>query len=106
MRRLNRTYQRSKSNHLLYLLLFVVGLFFLMYWGWVPLSLTFAVALPHAAVCRAATYCSANILKSYRRLCVPPQKQISQVHIMEEINREPGCSANEDIGNSQVAICR
>lgn len=32
MRRLNRTYQRSKSNHLLYLLLFVVGVFFVFYW--------------------------------------------------------------------------
>ncbi len=32
MRRLNRTYKQSKSNHLLYLLLFVLGVFFLMYW--------------------------------------------------------------------------
>lgn len=32
MRRLNRTYQHSNSNHLLYLLLFVVGVFFIMYW--------------------------------------------------------------------------
>ncbi len=31
MRRLNRTYEQSKSNHILYLLLFAVGVFILMY---------------------------------------------------------------------------
>ena len=31
MRRLNRTYEQSKSNHILYLLLFAVGVFVLMY---------------------------------------------------------------------------
>ena len=31
MRRLNRTYEQSKSNHILYLLLFAVGVFVLLY---------------------------------------------------------------------------
>ena len=31
MRRLNRTYERSKSNHILYLLLFAVGVFAVLY---------------------------------------------------------------------------
>lgn len=31
VRRLNRTYEQSKSNHILYLLLFAVGVFAVLY---------------------------------------------------------------------------
>ena len=34
VRRLNRTYEQSKSNHILYLLLFAVGVFAILY-AWV-----------------------------------------------------------------------